>query len=523
MFKPCYMLLALLMLSGCARLAQDQPAVATADPSADGGAESVAQSDAPVLPMSPLDPALQHNELEAMPDLWQRIRTQMHIPVPARADVKREIAFYASKQKFFNEVSARAEPYLYLIVTELEKRRMPLELALLPIVESAYNPAAQGNGPAGLWQMVPQTARNFGLTVQSGYDGRKDALSSTVAVLDYLQHLHDSLGNDWLNAVAAYNTGEGRIMAAVARNKARGKATDYWSLQIPGRFVQTMPKWLAMIQLIKSPDAYQLELPVIANKPAVGKTRIAGAVQLQQVADLAGISLSKLKTLNPGFRLAMTPKGKDFPLLLPLSAIDDFERQQHLLKKVTVVQAAEPQKTQKRSYKVRNGDSLGSIAAKNHTSVKTLRQLNRLKSDQLKVGQVLQLPAVKSSEQALARSSRKAQTYQVKAGESLWTIAQKLRIDSEELRLFNQLQSGVHLQPGQSLQVPASVTTTVKRKTADNKLTPKHTVIKGDSLDRIARKYKIKLTDLLKWNQLQADSKLTPGQQLLLAPKRRQS
>ncbi|MDZ7870024.1 MAG: LysM peptidoglycan-binding domain-containing protein [Rheinheimera sp.] len=523
MFKPRLMLLVILLLSGCAQLAQHPTEVSTAEPSAAGEPESTAQADAHVLPMSPLDPALQQNELEALSDLWQRIRSQMHIPVPARADVQREIAFYASKQKFFNEVSARAEPYLYFIVSELEKRRMPIELALLPIVESAYNPAAQGNGPAGLWQMVPQTARNFGLTVQSGYDGRKDAFSSTLAVLDYLQHLHDTLGNDWLNAVAAYNTGEGRIMAAVARNKARGKATDYWSLQIPARFVQTMPKWLAMIQLIKTPEDYQLKLPVIANKPAVGITRIAGAVQLQQAADLAGISLGRLKTLNPGFRLAMTPHGKDFPLLLPLSAIDDFERQQHLLKKVTVVSAAEALKSGKRSYIVKSGDNLGTIAAKADTSVKTLRQLNRLKSDQLKVGQSLQLPAVKSPGQNVARASRKAQTYQVKAGESLWTIAQKLRIDSEELRLFNQLKSGVHLQPGQSLKVPASGAAPLQGKTADNKMPPQHTVKKGDSLDRIARKYKIKLSDLLQWNQLQADSKLTPGQQLLLAPKRRQS
>lgn len=523
MFKPCYMLLVLFVSVGCARLDQNQAATHTAETSISSVPETAAHSATPALPMSPLDPVLQHNELEALPDLWQRIRKQMHIPVPKRADVQRELAFYASKQKFFNEVSARAEPYLYFIVAELEKRRMPLELALLPIVESAYNAAAQGNGPAGLWQMVPQTARNFGLTVQSGYDGRKDAFSSTLAVLDYLQHLHDNLGNDWLNAVAAYNTGEGRIMAAVARNQARGKPTDYWSLHIPARFVQTMPKWLAMIQLIKTPEDYHLELPVIANKPAVGMTRIAGAVQLQQVADLAGVSLGKLKSLNPSFRLAMTPQGKDFPLLLPLTAIEDFERQQHLLKKVAVVQAAEPVKSAKRSYKVKSGDSLGSIAAKNQTSVKTLRQLNRLKSDQLKVGQSLQLPAGKSPEQSVARTSRKAQTYQVKAGESLWTIAQKLRIDSEELRLFNQLKSGVHLQPGQSLKVPASNAAPVKRKTASNQQTPQHIVKKGDSLDRIARKYKIKLTDLLQWNQLQADSKLTPGQQLLLAPKRRQS
>ena len=523
MFKPCYMLLVLFVSVGCARLDQNQAATHTAETSISSVPETAAHSATPALPMSPLDPVLQHNELEALPDLWQRIRKQMHIPVPKRADVQRELDFYASKQKFFNEVSARAEPYLYFIVAELEKRRMPLELALLPIVESAYNAAAQGNGPAGLWQMVPQTARNFGLTVQSGYDGRKDAFSSTLAVLDYLQHLHDNLGNDWLNAVAAYNTGEGRIMAAVARNQARGKPTDYWSLHIPARFVQTMPKWLAMIQLIKTPEDYHLELPVIANKPAVGMTRIAGAVQLQQVADLAGVSLGKLKSLNPSFRLAMTPQGKDFPLLLPLTAIEDFERQQHLLKKVAVVQAAEPVKSAKRSYKVKSGDSLGSIAAKNQTSVKTLRQLNRLKSDQLKVGQSLQLPAGKSPEQSVARTSRKAQTYQVKAGESLWTIAQKLRIDSEELRLFNQLKSGVHLQPGQSLKVPASNAAPVKRKTASNQQTPQHIVKKGDSLDRIARKYKIKLTDLLQWNQLQADSKLTPGQQLLLAPKRRQS
>lgn len=523
MFKPCYMLLVLFVSVGCARLDQNQAATHTAETSISSVPETAAHSATPALPMSPLDPVLQHNELEALPDLWQRIRKQMQIPVPKRADVQRELAFYASKQKFFNEVSVRAEPYLYFIVAELEKRRMPLELALLPIVESAYNAAAQGNGPAGLWQMVPQTARNFGLTVQSGYDGRKDAFSSTLAVLDYLQHLHDNLGNDWLNAVAAYNTGEGRIMAAVARNQARGKPTDYWSLHIPARFVQTMPKWLAMIQLIKTPEDYHLELPVIANKPAVGMTRIAGAVQLQQAADLAGVSLGKLKSLNPSFRLAMTPQGKDFPLLLPLTAIEDFERQQHLLKKVAVVQAAEPVKSAKRSYKVKSGDSLGSIAAKNQTSVKTLRQLNRLKSDQLKVGQSLQLPAGKSPEQSVARTSRKAQTYQVKAGESLWTIAQKLRIDSEELRLFNQLKSGVHLQPGQSLKVPASNAAPVKRKTASNQQTPQHIVKKGDSLDRIARKYKIKLTDLLQWNQLQADSKLTPGQQLLLAPKRRQS
>jgi len=522
MLKLRFTLLALLLLSGCTSpnitpIDSDEAHVSTdtTDTTGPMAHHSVTQA----LPMSPLDPALQHNELEALPDLWLRIRQQMQIEVPDRADIRREIAFYAGKQKFFNEVASRAEPYLYLIVNELEKRNMPIELALLPIVESAFNPAAQGNGPAGLWQMVPGTARNFGLKVQSGYDGRKDPLSSTYAVLDYLQHLHDSLGNDWLNAVAAYNTGEGRIMAAVARNTARGKPTDYWSLHIPARFVQTMPKWLAMIELIRSPQDHRLQLPVIANKPVVGLTRIAGAVHLQNAADIAGISVNELKRLNPAFRLAMTPKGKDFPLVLPLTAVEAFEQQRHLLKTVAVTT---PTETTKRSYKVKSGDSLGSIAARNKTTIKKLRQLNRLSSDSLKVGQTLQLPGSSTTSMVATNNQTKNQSYQVKSGENLWTIAKKLRIDAEELRVYNKLRSDVHLQPGQTLKVPKPSSVKSARNNSVNK-TAMHTVKKGDSLDRIARKYKIKLSDLLLWNQLKTNSTLTPGQQLLLAPRRQQS
>lgn len=513
MYKHSGMLVALLLLTGCARQSAEhsEPSASTAQTS--NSTTAGATVAAPQLPMSPLDPALQHSELAALPDVWLRIRQQMQLQVPDRADVRREIAFYASKQKFFNEMAARAEPYLYFIVTELEQRRMPIELALLPIVESAFNPAAQGNGPAGLWQMVPQTARNFGLKVQSGYDGRKDAVSSTYAVLDYLQHLHDNLGHDWLNAVAAYNTGEGRIMAAVERNKARGLPTGYWDLHIPARYVQTMPKWLAMIQLVQNPERYQLELPAIANQPAIGMTRIAGAVQLQQAAELAGISVATLKQLNPAFRLAMSPAGKEFPLVLPLHAVTKFEQQRHALKKVAVVQP--PAATKGRSYTVKSGDNLGSIAARTNSSVKRLRQLNNLKSDQLKTGQILQLPATDKTTEVANRSS-KVQTYQVKPGENLWTIAQKLRISADTLQAYNNLKTDAHLQPGQSLKVPP-----VKNATGSKTATVmQHTVKKGDSLDRIARKYKIKLADLLKWNRLQADSKLKPGQQLYLAPRR---
>ncbi len=517
MLNKCFPLLLMLALCSCVHQPRS-PAESVATTSEPGSVSDQQQPTVLDVPMSPLDPTITQSELSSYTDVWQRIRQQMHIQVPQRADIRREIAFFASKQKFFNEVATRAEPYLYLIVTELEKRRMPIELALLPIVESAYNPTAQGKGPAGLWQMVPQTARNFGLKIQHGYDGRKDPWSSTLAVLDYLQHLHDSLGNDWLNAVAAYNTGEGRIMAAMERNKARGKPIDYWSLQIPGRYVQTMPKWLAMISLVKNPANYQINLPPVANRPILGSTKIAGAVHLQQAAELAGIPLKQLKKLNPGFALTTTPEGKEFSLLLPLEALGTFEKQRHLLKRVTVAAtlSGEPQR-----YKVKNGDSLGSIAARYKTKVTNLRRLNQLKNDQLQVGQILLVPASKNTAAVVARSQ--PQSYQVKAGDSLWTIAQKLRVDSEELRIYNKLTANAHLKPGQSLRVPGVSVPPPKVAGSAKKAKAVYTVKKGDSLDRIAKLHKIKLADLLKWNQLQADSKLKPGQQLRITPGNRQS
>lgn len=515
MLKHCYPLLVVLALVSCAK--SPSPA-GTLQQAPDTPPAITKKTETVQVPMSPLDPAVQQDELASLPDVWQRIRQQIQIKVPQRADIKREIAFFAGKQKFFSEVGNRAEPYLYMIVTELERRQMPVELALLPIVESGYNPAALGKGPAGLWQMVPQTARNFGLNIQHGYDGRKDPLGSTMAVLDYLQHLHDTLGNDWLTAVAAYNTGEGRIMAAIERNRAQGKPIDYWSLKIPARHVQTMPKWLAMISMVKDPAAYQIKLPRIANSPAIGLTRIPAAVGLQQAADLAGIPLRQLKSLNPGFRLATTPEGKDFPLILPLLAVDNFEQQKHLLKKVAVVQKADAKTSR---YKVKSGDNLGAIAARFQTNVATLRRLNQLKTDQLQPGQLIALPV--SKKQSKRTASRTSSTYQVASGDNLWTIAKKLKIDSEELRLYNKLPAKAQLQPGQQLRIPASTGTLAKTSAERKKVAQSYVVKKGDSLERIARQHKIKLADLLKWNQLQADSTLKPGQQLRLVPFNRQS
>lgn len=427
------------------------------------------ENDEPVVENSPLRRDWSPSELDAEPDLWQRMRDQMYLRIPEKPSIKRERQFYGKQSKFWRDTITRAEPILYHIVRKLEQRNMPVELALLPIVESGYNPAAQGNGPAGLWQLVPGTARNFGLKVTSRYDGRKDALDSTDATLDYLQHLYDTLGHDWLNAVAAYNTGEGRIQAAILRNQNRGKPIDFWSLNIPERYIRTVPKWLAVIQLVRQPEKYSLQLPVLSNKPSTVLTTIRPQVSLSQTAKISGVTVSELKQLNPAFRTDVTPSGNTWPLLLPASAFERYQQNQQLLTKtidVTPIVEKSNKTGVSIQYKVKSGDTLGSIAKKFKVPTKSIRTANKLKTDALKPGQLLVIARnAKASEAAKSQDSKASPTkaankktkgkYVVQSGDSLDKIARKFNVSVADLMTWNQLKKTATLKPGQALTVKA--------------------------------------------------------------------
>ncbi|GIU03450.1 LysM peptidoglycan-binding domain-containing protein [Shewanella morhuae] len=416
--------------------------------------------------------------VEQYSDVWAKIQHANTIDVHDDAEVRKQRNFFDDKQRFMNQVGERAEPFLYYIVSQLEARNMPLELALLPIVESGYNPLAQANGPAGLWQMIPATGRNFGLTINSAYDGRKDALASTDAVLDYLQHLYDTLDKDWINAVAAYNTGELVIKAAIDKNKAKGKPTDFWSLGIPAKRVQTVPKWLAFIQIIRAPNHYGLKIPTIDNRPFLDRVPAPNGVDIGQIADAAGLSKAEFKIYNPGYRQGVIPSKGKYQIALPLENIGQYQENHDKL--------YAQKRYDSQSYTVKSGDSLGSIAAKFDMSVKTLKQANNLTSDRLKIGQELTLltpmvvddnepePAKASSSKANAKADTKVSS---KSSAKVKTATSK------------------------SAEKPAAKATTYKVKS-------------GDSLDKIARKNKVKLADLMKWNQLNAKSIIKPGQEL---------
>ena len=244
-------------------------------------------------------------------DLWLRIQAQLTFPVPQTRPIVEQRNFYSSHQAYLDRVASRAQPFLYFIVQEIEKRQMPLELALLPIVESAFDPFAFSHAAAsGMWQFMPATGKRFGLKQNFWYDGRRDVIASTRAALDYLQYLHDTLEGDWLNAIAAYNSGEGRILKAIKRNKQKRLPTDFWSLDLPSETVAYVPKLLALVDILKRPDEFDIVWKFIANEPKIEVVEIGSQLDLAIAAEWAGLEVSELQALNPGLsQWATDPDG----------------------------------------------------------------------------------------------------------------------------------------------------------------------------------------------------------------------
>ena len=501
MLNKYWLLVLLLVLTSCTNTNNQKSAVPESNTSSSSPADFHHPEAQTEVVNSPLERANEPANLTALNDVWQRIRLQLSINVADRPEIALERKFYARQQKFLNDVANRADPFLYYVVTRLEQRGMPVELALIPIVESAYNPLAKGAGPSGLWQMVPQTAKNFGLKINYWYDGRNDAIASTEAVLDLLQYLHDNLENDWINAVAAYNSGEARIQNAIIRNKAKGKPTDFYSLNIPVKYTRTVPKWLALVDIVRNPERHQVVLKPIANKPKFTIAKIKGPVDLAQAAQASGLSLAQLKRFNTGFKRHATSPDGPHQLAIPVENFTNFDPSRLKVQKLVAGQ----------TYKIKKGDTLGSIAAKFGVSINQLKKQNNLKNNSLTVGNSIQIPPETTTTRA-----NLAKTYKVRKGDNIWTISKKLKIDAEQLRVANKLSQGAELMPGQVLQIPTAKElakkSSKKSKLGNNSGT--YTVQSGDSLDKIARKHKVKISDLIKWNDLQKSYMLKPGMQL---------
>ena len=379
-------------------------------------------------------------------DLWDRIRSQTQWAYPDHPSINEQREHYLQQLGLFEALSERASWYLYYIVEQVEARDLPIELALLPIVESTLLPEAMSHrSAAGLWQIMPRTGTHLGLTQNWWYDGRLDIRASTDAALTYLQHLHDRFDGDWLLALSAYNAGETRVRRAQRANAKRGLPTDYWSLSLPRETRHYLPRLLALTQIVQQPERYNVTLATVPNQPAFASVPLSGQIEVKQFAQSLALQEHELRRFNPGIlRWATDPNGVK-EVLVPMHTMADA----HAIAQSTTAVAP----VQWHRYTIKNGDSLIKIARQFGVEVALLRAANDITGSLIRTGKTLMIPVGDGTAHKVASSDDQRSTlrYTVRPGDSLYKIASRFQTSISNLVVWNGLDPADYLKPGQRL------------------------------------------------------------------------
>lgn len=462
-------------------------------------------------------------------DLLDRIRYGFAMDDVDHPAIDREEAWFAKHPTYLDRTFRRGERYLYYIISELEARNMPMELALLPVVESAFIATAKSSAAAsGLWQFIPSTGKRFGLKQNGYYDGRRDVVESTRAALDYLQFLAEEFDGDWYLAIAAYNTGEANVARAMARNRAKGLPTDFFSLDLARETEAYVPKLLAMRRIVEDPERHGLEFGSMDNQPYFVKVDVGGQIDLKVAAELAGMTQEDFLAINPGFKHSVTDPNGPHHLLIPVDAEEQF------LEKLAAMSPAE--RVPVVYYRVRKGDSLGKIAKRYGMTTKQLRALNGLKSNSVRHGQQLVLrngngavvsinettdeAPVATTRAKLNIASTGGRTHTVRRGDTLWSIAQRYDVNADALASANNIRNN-NIKAGQKLRIPSAdgaSSATSARQASSVQQPVTYTVRSGDTLIQIAKLFSVDVQQILSWNNLSSPKALRAGQRLVLFP-----
>lgn len=471
-------------------------------------------------------------------DVWELLRSEFTLPhYEDNPLVQEQIRWFLNNQDFLQRAAARAAPYLYYISQQVRKRHLPAEFVLLPMIESAYNPFVYSSvGAGGIWQMMPDTATGFGVKQNWWYDGRRDVIASTQAALDYLAYLGGFFDGNWLLAVAAYNTGEGNVLAAIRKNVRDGRNTDFWSLPVAQETRGYVPRLLALAAIIADSKKYNIEFPAVSNAPYLAQVDIGGQIDLKHAAYLAGLSLKELKQLNPGYNHTTTDPNGPFKLVLPIENVKQFTEN-------LMWSSPTNERVRWNQYKVKSGDTLVAIAKKFSTTPTIIQKMNSLSSNAIKPGIKIIVPEKRpeiykniiDSEKRYARSSskRKKQTistqmarnnekyelkpgdtlYMVRKGDSLDKIANRFHVSTKTLMAANNLKSFSRLPVGSQLIIP-----THHDKKDDYQLAPGDTIYmvrNGDSIDTIAEKFNT-TSPAIRLANLMPNDDIQPGDRLVI-------
>ncbi len=529
--RPALIVLSLVVLSGCAGL---------------GGAVRDGSSDVSLTPPPPYYLRAQVDDpfssIEAATRRLSRLPRSERVADPDRsdADLWRQVIdrfefaqcsdfpeaqawtkWFGERPEYMARVMNRAKPWLYDITQEIKRRDLPGELALLPVVESAYDPFAYSHGRAsGTWQFVSATARSHGIEINDYYDGRRDVYVATRAALNYLQQLNQRFDGNWDLALAAYNGGQGRVGRAIAWNQRANRPTDWRSLRLPRETKAYIPKLHGLACLFQSADEHEIELPVWPSAPLVERIELNGPTDVVVFSALLGLEITELMALNPGLNRHITSPNGPHHLIVPIALADEARS--------LVADTPNAKLVEYRTIEVQAGDTLSGLALRYDTTVDALIEYNALTSDVIRLGQQLDIPnqispaqpaqyADRYQELALLQSRlvpAKRFQHEVRPGESLWVIARRYNVEMSDLQRWNQLGSGNLIRPGQRLTIVMEPTVGGTQSATQGP--SRYTVRNGDSLWAIARRHRIPLNELMEQNDLNQGSVLRPGQTLTL-------
>jgi len=518
---------ALLLLGACAHQPAKTPekivlppAAAPADAAVppDGAAGAVAGA----TPSLTMPSEWQHHNGEDYDDLFDRMRAGFALDEVSEPAIDIQLSWFEHNPEYLERVFQRGQRYMYHVVAEVEARGMPLEFALLPVVESAYEPFAYSSSrAAGLWQFIPGTGTRFGLKQDWWYDGRRDVVESTRAALDYLQALHDQFDGDWLLAIAAYNVGENTVQRELDYNRAHGMPTDFWHLKLPAETRAYVPKLLAMKRLMAEPERYGLEFAAIPNEPYFAVIDTDSQIDLKVAAELAGTSYDELVALNPGYNRWATDPDGPHRMLVPIDNADGFEAGLKTL--------APDERVRYTVHEVGRRETLAMIAKQSGVSVSVISKINDLKGGKVEPGESLKLPEVSAelSDKVLLAASRvdRPQTdsgrrqhqivYRVRSGETLNSIARQHGMPVSTLARLNNIGSGDALVKGQRIVIKASARR-YRDEGAQSGRRVLYTVRHGDTVVSIAHQFQVSVPQLKSWNGLNQHHPIRAGQRLVM-------
>lgn len=503
--------------------------------------------------------------------IWDKMHSSFQISDISRPEIDRWRNYFIQRPKLVTAIFEHSKPFIYYVAKEVSSRKLPMELALLPAIESGFKPFAYSSSHAsGLWQFVPITASRFKLDNDKWMDLRRDLYASTGAALDYLTYLHNYFNGDWLLAIAAYNAGEGTVGKAIMRNMGLGRPTDFWDLNLPAETRDYVPRLLAISQIVQNPAEYGLSLPDIADKPMLASIPLKESLDLSVAAQLLNMPVNDLKRLNPGLKRMVTPPNREYKLAIPHDKMKDFT--------VALASLAGGNGNQQgwQQHVLAQGETLADVARRYGVDEEDLRRQNPRENGKYQPGDTLMIaqapvrypstllttdknggnvpagaPPVLASTAAntapahrislasllgngtprTARSliadneytqsghaGSRIRSVVVKAGETLYHIAQKANIPLADLRRWNKLREHDTIQPGQrlfladaggSLFSGISGDTTLSTNGKRARIT--YVVQLGDTLYSIARRFNVAFHQLLSWNKLGERLDLRPG------------